>query len=117
MTIFKTFTFDSAHYLPNVPEDHKCRTMHGHTYKLTVYAKGHIDPDMGWIMDFSELQNKVKEILKIVDHKVLNNIPGLGNPTCENLTRWLWKEIRECVPLTTKVELWETPSSGAIFEG
>ena len=91
--------------------------MHGHTYRLIVYVKGDIDTNLGWVIDFSDLQTKVKEILKIIDHKVLNDIPGLDNPTCENLARWLWGKTRNLIPATCKIELWETPASGAVLEG
>ena len=56
MLIYKQFTFDSAHQLPNVPEGHKCKNLHGHTYHLTVYIEGDLDLKLGWVMDFSDLK-------------------------------------------------------------
>ena len=117
MLIFKSFTFDSAHFLPNVPEAHKCRRMHGHTYRLTVYLEGNLDPNLGWVVDFAELKNVVKPVIDSVDHYVLNDIEGLENPTCEKLAVWLWNRIKPGMPMLAKIELWETPTSGTIYEG
>lgn len=117
MTIFRIFTFDSAHFLPNVPKQHKCRNTHGHTYKLTVFLSGSPDGDFGWIMDFSELKSKVNNILSAVDHKLLNEVNGLHNPTCENLAIWLWDKIKTDIPELDKIELCETPQSGVIYCG
>ena len=80
MIIFRKFTFDSAHYLPNVPENHKCRQMHGHTYKLTIFIEGMPDKEYGWIIDFALVKKAVEPIIQVVDHKLLNDIPGLENP-------------------------------------
>ena len=115
MIAFREFTFDSAHFLPNVPEGHKCKNMHGHTYRLKVFIEGDLDETYGWIMDFAELKQSVSAILDIVDHKVLNNIPGLHNPTCELLAEWLWHKIIPTVPTLKKIELNETPFSGVVY--
>jgi len=117
MIIYKTFTFDSAHYLPNVPPGHKCGGMHGHTYTLTVFISGNPDNSTGWIMDYTELKNSIKPFLDILDHKLLNEIPGLENPTSENLAMWLWKIIKPIFPELVRIELNETPTSGVIYEG
>lgn len=117
MLIFKSFTFDSAHFLPNVPEDHKCKRMHGHTYRLTVYLEGSLDPNLGWVVDFADLKRIIKPVIDSVDHHVLNDIEGLENPTCEKMAVWLWDQIKPGMPMLAKVELWETPTSGAIYEG
>lgn len=117
MTIFKQFTFDSAHFLPNVPSEHKCRQIHGHTYQLTIFIQGPLDAHLGWVDDFAVIKNEVKKIIEIVDHKMLNNIEGLENPTCELLAKWLWDQIRMKIPLLKKIELYETPTSGVIYEG
>lgn len=115
MIVFRKFTFDSAHFLPNVPDGHKCRNMHGHTYQLTVFVEGELDETYGWVMDFAELKQKVNAVIDIVDHNVLNNIAGLHNPTCEIFAVWLWHKIKPEVPLLKKIELNETPTSGVIY--
>lgn len=117
MLIYKQFTFDSAHQLPNVPEGHKCKNLHGHTYHLTVYIEGDLDPKLCWVMDFSDLKAVLKPILDQLDHNYLNDIKGLENPTSEVLVVWIWNQIKPALPLLTRLELKETPTSGAIYEG
>ena len=117
MILFKQFTFDAAHFLPMVPTGHKCREMHGHTYRLTVFIDAPLDPKLGWVMDFTDLKQIVNDTIDIVDHSLLNNIPGLENPTCELLAVWIWNRIKHLLPQLTKIELWETPTSGVVYEG
>jgi 6-pyruvoyltetrahydropterin/6-carboxytetrahydropterin synthase len=117
MIIFKQFTFDAAHFLPNVPETHKCREIHGHTYKLIVFIEGPVDAHTGWVIDFANLKADVNSILDKVDHKFLNKIEGLENPTCELMAVWLWNQIKPLISELKKIELYETPTSGVIYEG
>lgn len=117
MVIFKKFTFDSAHALPHVPDGHKCKEVHGHTYKLTVFIEGDLDEKLGWVMDFAELKRVIKPVIEEIDHKFLNDIPGLENPTCEIIVKWIWDRIKPGIPLLKKLHLDETPTSGAVYEG
>ncbi|MCZ2101688.1 MAG: 6-carboxytetrahydropterin synthase QueD [Chitinophagales bacterium] len=117
MLIFKQFTFDSAHFLPNVHDGHKCKNMHGHTYRLTVYVEGTPDSQLGWVMDFGDLKEIVAPIVDALDHKTLNEVKGLENPTCENIAIWIWNQIKPQLTSLSKVELYETPTSGAIYMG
>lgn len=117
MEIYKEFSFDSAHYLPNVPDGHKCKNMHGHTYRLKVFIKGKPDPSLGWIMDFKELKDIVGKVIDKLDHKLINDIEGLQNPTAENITLWIWNEIKPLLPLLNRIELYETPTTGVIYNG
>ena len=117
MIIFKKFTFDSAHFLPNVPDGHKCKNIHGHTYHLTVYFEGSLQPELEWLMDFAEIKTKIKPVIDRIDHKLLNDLPGLENPTCERIAVWLWDEIKPKITQLKRIELHETPTSGVIYEG
>ena len=117
MIIYKQFTFDAAHYLPNVSENHKCHKIHGHTYHLTLFFEGEIAVDKGWIIDFTDIKNIVNPILDLVDHQFLNEVKGLENPTCELMAVWLWDKIKPQITQLKRVELKETPTSGAIYEG
>lgn len=117
MIIFKKFTFDSAHSLPHVPDGHKCKEIHGHTYKLTVFIEGELDERLGWVMDFKELKDVVKPLINQIDHKYMNDIEGLENPTCEIIAKWLWDRIKPGIPLLKRIQLDETPTSGAVYEG
>ena len=117
MIIFKQFTFDSAHFLPNVPHGHKCKEIHGHTYTLTVYLDAALDEKLGWVADFAEVKHIISPIIDIVDHHLLNTIEGLENPTCELLAIWIWNKIKKEIPILKKIKLNETPSSGVVYEG
>lgn len=117
MIIFKQFTFDAAHFLPHVPDGHKCKNIHGHTYKLTVFFKDELHEHLGWVCDFADVKKIIKPVIELVDHKLINQLPGLENPTCEVLTIWFWKQIKPLLPTLHKIELYETPTSGAIYMG
>jgi 6-pyruvoyltetrahydropterin/6-carboxytetrahydropterin synthase len=117
MLLYKEFTFDSAHFLPNVPDGHKCKEMHGHTYRLRVWLQGKPDPQLGWIIDFAVLKSIVKPVVAELDHKCMNNVPGLENPTCELIAVWIWDRLKPMLPAMARIELHETPTSGVIYEG
>lgn len=90
VTICKTFTFDAAHFLPAVPDGHKCKRMHGHTYRVELRCEGEIDKQLGWLVDYGDLATLWKEFFEpILDHRVLNEVDGLENPTTENLVAWM----------------------------
>ena len=117
MEIYKEFSFDSAHFLPNVPDGHKCKNMHGHTYRLRVVIEGEPEEQLGWVMDFKDLKEIVAGVIDRLDHKLINDIPGLQNPTAENITIWIWKQIKPGLPLLSRIELYETPTTGVIYNG
>ncbi|UEG49194.1 6-carboxytetrahydropterin synthase QueD [Ferruginibacter lapsinanis] len=117
MIIYKKFSFDSAHFLPNVPAGHKCGKIHGHTYFFTVFIEGDIIPELGWIIDYTDLKKGILPIIELLDHQLLNEVQGLENPTSEILTIWLWNRIKPIFPGLKRIELNETPSSGVIYEG
>lgn len=117
MLLFKEFTFDSAHFLPYVPEGHKCREMHGHTYRLKVWIEDQLDPRLAWVMDFADLKAIVRTVVDELDHKCLNNVAGLDNPTCERIAVWIWDRLKPLLPRLAKIELHETPTSGVIYDG
>lgn len=117
MLIFKEFSFDSAHFLPRVPEGHKCRNMHGHTYRLRVWIEDQLDPELGWVMDFAVLKSIVKPVIARLDHKCMNEVDGLENPTCEHIAVWLWNNLKPALPKLSKIELHETPTSGVVYAG
>lgn len=117
MLLFKKFTFDSAHFLPNVPEGHKCKNIHGHTYQLTVFVEDELVDKLEWVMDFAELKKVVNPIIDILDHNLINEIAGLENPTCERIAIWIWDQIKHQIPTLIKIQLNETPNSGVIYTG
>ncbi|SCF20933.1 preQ(0) biosynthesis protein QueD [Micromonospora haikouensis] len=116
MEIFREFTFEAAHRLPNVPVGHKCARLHGHSYRVQVHVRGDVDPEAGWVMDFGELKKAFQPLLDQLDHYYLNEVPGLENPTSEVLARWIWDRLIGRLPLST-VMVRETCTSGCIYRG
>ncbi|MCP4547437.1 MAG: 6-carboxytetrahydropterin synthase QueD [bacterium] len=117
MEIYKEFTFDAAHKLPKVSEAHKCRRLHGHTFRLRIYLEGPVGGDSGWVQDFTDVAKVCGPLLDELDHNYLNDIEGLENPTSENIAIWVWDRIKPALPLLSRIEINESPSSGAIYRG
>lgn len=117
MEIFKEFTFEAAHRLPNVPPDHKCARLHGHSFRVEVHVRGPVRADVGWIIDFAEIKAAWKPLEKELDHNYLNEISGLENPTSEILARWIWHRLELALPGLSRVLVRETCNSGCIYEG
>jgi 6-pyruvoyl tetrahydropterin synthase/QueD family protein len=115
--IFKEFTFEAAHRLPFVPVDHKCHRLHGHSFKVEIHVSGEIDPATGWFMDFGDIKAAFKPLHNQLDHNYLNEIPGLENPTSENLAVWIWERLERLVPGLCRVMVRETCTSGCIYTG
>jgi len=117
MKIFKEFNFEAAHRLPNVPENHKCARLHGHSFHVRITVEGEVGEHSGWVMDFSEISNAFEPISKQLDHYYLNDIEGLENPTSENLAKWIWLRLKPELPLLSEVEIRETCTSGCRYQG
>ena len=101
MEIFREFTFEAAHRLPHVPDGHKCARLHGHSYRVEIHVHGPVGEDTGWVMDFQEIKDAFAPLHDQLDHHYLNEIAGLGNPTSENLARWIWVRLTGTLPLVT----------------
>jgi len=116
-TIAKSYTFEAAHYLPNVQDGHKCRRLHGHSYTVWVEVTGEVDPVLGWVMDFGDLSKIMKPIIDgELDHRFLNeDIVGLENPTAENIARWMWNRVKPLIPGLSKVRISETCTSACEY--
>ena len=117
MDIYKEFHFEAAHRLPNVPEGHKCARLHGHSFQVRLWVTGEASEPSGWVMDFADLKAAFKPILARLDHYYLNEIPGLENPTSENIARWIWNELKPELALLSAVEIRETCTSGCVYRG
>ncbi len=114
MRITKSFTFDSAHWLPLVSEDHKCRRMHGHTYEVILGLEADLDPKMGWVQDYGKISWAFTPLLEALDHRCLNEIEGLENPTAEVLALWIFNHLVKKLPLLKDVTVKETPNTSAV---
>ncbi len=111
------FALASARRLPNVAEGHPCGRLHGHTFGVRLTVRGPIDPVSGWVLDFAELATAWSPIADALDHRLLNDVPGLENPTSERLAVWIWHELREQVPLLAAVEISETGGFRVVYRG
>lgn len=117
MEIYKEFTFESAHRLPNVPDGHKCGRLHGHSFTAVIYVAGAVDRDSGWVMDFGDIKSVFQPIYEQLDHNYLNEIEGLENPTSEVLARWIWDRLKPQMSGLSRVMIRETCTSGCIYRG
>ena len=117
MEIFKAISFEAAHLLPHVPEGHKCGRLHGHSFEVELHVAGDVDQHSGWVMDFADLKVAFKPLHDQLDHNYLNEIPGLENPTSENIARWIWQHLKPRLELLSKVVVRETCTSGCIYTG
>lgn len=114
MRIWKKFEFDAAHCLPATPPDHKCHRLHGHTYYVTLHCEGEIINGYGWVVDYADIKRAWKIIEPHLDHTSLND--RINNPTAENLARWIAEQLRPHLPQLCRVEIQETPSTGAVYD-
>ena len=117
MEIYKAFTIEAAHRLPNLPEEHKCSRLHGHSFTIEVHVSGDVDPVTGWVIDFADISRAFKPLFERLDHHYLNEIEGLENPTSENLAKWVWQQLKTGLPLLSAVVIKETCTAGCIYTG
>jgi 6-pyruvoyltetrahydropterin/6-carboxytetrahydropterin synthase len=115
--LFKDFGFEAAHLLPNVPDGHKCARLHGHSFRVEVRVIGEVGADSGWVMDFAELSTAWEPVHNLVDHRYLNEIDGLENPTSEVLAQWIWQRLAPVLPGLAAVTVRETCTSGCTYRG
>src|SRR6476646_8711821 len=99
MELRKTFQFEAAHLLPHLPKSHKCRRLHGHSFKVDIAVTGDLDRQLGWVIDYADISAAFKPIWERLDLRYLNQVPGLENPTSENIALWIWKELQPRLPL------------------
>ena len=112
--ISKSFRFSAAHWLPEVPQGHKCARMHGHTYEVVLGLEGPLDPRLGWVEDYGQIAASFAGIRQELDHRCLNEIEGLENPTAEILAGWIFNRLKKDLPQLADVCVRETPTTEAI---
>lgn len=117
MEIYKAFKIEAAHRLPNLPDDHKCSRLHGHSFQIEVHVCGNVDENSGWVMDFAEISTLFKPLFEKLDHHYLNDIEGLENPTSENLAKWIWNQLKPELALLSSIIVKETCTAGCIYKG
>ena len=117
MELRKTFQFEAAHLLPRLPKTHKCRRLHGHSFKVEIAVAGDCDAELGWVMDYADISAAFRPIWDKLDHRYLNEVAGLENPTSENVAVWIWKKLKPKLPLLTEVVVAETCTAKCVYRG
>jgi 6-pyruvoyltetrahydropterin/6-carboxytetrahydropterin synthase len=113
--ITKEFSFCAAHQLNELRDGHPCSRVHGHNYKVKVELKSNDLDSAGMVQDYGDLKPIKDWIDERLDHQNLNDVV-LGNPTAENIARWLYHELRPKYPLLSAVEVSETDKTNARYE-
>ncbi|MGZ4718344.1 MAG: 6-carboxytetrahydropterin synthase QueD [Acidimicrobiales bacterium] len=115
--LFREFGFEAAHRLPAVPPDHKCARLHGHSFRVEVHVRGEVGAESGWVIDFADLSRAWQPLHDALDHRFLNEVPGLENPTSEVLAMWIWDALAPGLPGLSEVVVRETCTSGCRYRG
>lgn len=117
MQLYCEFTVAAGRRLTGVPPDHPCARVHGHTFRVRLVVEGPVDPATGFVADFADVQRAFAPVHEALDHRFLNDIPGLENPTSEHLAIWIWNRLIGALPGLSAVEITETGASGVIYRG
>ena len=115
--LVKTIDFEAAHFLPTFPEGHKCRRLHGHSYKVDIVVEGEVPPEQGYLIDYAEIKVAFEPLKQQLDHSCLNEVEGLTNPTSEMIAKWIWDRLKPRLPLLAEVVIHETCSSRCEYRG
>lgn len=117
MDAYCEFTIAAGRRLTGVPADHPCARVHGHTFLVRLTVSGAVDRGTGFVLDFAQIQRAFAPVHEALDHRYLNDVPGLANPTSEHLAIWIWDCLRPALPELSAVEITETGSSGVVYRG
>ena len=116
-TVVWTATFESAHFLPHVPPEHKCRRLHGHSFRAEIHVTAPMDPVLGWVQDYADLRTAFAPLHAVLDHHFLNEVEGLQNPTSENIAHWIWQRLIVALPGLSAIVVHETCAAKVIYTG
>ncbi|MCC6240968.1 MAG: 6-carboxytetrahydropterin synthase QueD [Phycisphaerales bacterium] len=115
--LIKQFRFEAAHDLPTFPPGHKCRRLHGHSYRFDVVIEGEVDSGKGYLADYGEITSACAPLIQQLDHYYLNDISGLENPTSEVLAKWIYDRVKPVLPLLVRIVVYETCTSSCEYAG
>ena len=115
--LLRRYRFEAAHRLPAVPPEHRCARLHGHTYVVEVVVSGALDDRFGWVMDYAAIDGAVEPLVAALDHRCLNDLGGLENPTSEHVARWLWERLEAGLPELSAISVAENPDSVCTYRG
>ena len=96
----KSFRFEAAHALAATTLGEASEEIHGHSFRAEVTIRGAADPATGMVLDLGVLENRIAEVRRMLDHKLLNKIEALGPPTLENLSRFIWERVQHAGRVT-----------------
>lgn len=113
----RSYRFEAAHHLPRTPANHPCHRVHGHSYEVEVHVAGQLDEAAGWVVDFADIDAAFAPLRDQLDHRLLNDVEGLENPTSELLARWVWRRLERPLPGLAAVGVRETPRSKCVYRG
>lgn len=117
VSLWKEFRFEAAHRLPNMPPGHKCARLHGHSFRVEVHLEGPVDSYTGMLVDYADIKAAFAPLEQQLDHNYLNEIPGLENPTSENILYWIWERLVPTLPHLSRLVLSETCTVGCVYTG
>jgi 6-pyruvoyl tetrahydropterin synthase/QueD family protein len=116
--LIKEFAFEAAHRLPMVPAEHKCHRLHGHSFRVEIAVAGEVDPTTGWLVDYADITAQVEPVIRReLDHRTLNDVPGLENATSEVLCGWLWRRLAPALPGLAAITVHETCTARCTYRG
>jgi 6-pyruvoyltetrahydropterin/6-carboxytetrahydropterin synthase len=107
--------FEAAHWLPNVPDDHKCKRPHGHSYRVVVTVAGAVHPTTGMVRDYSDIKAAAAPLVERLDHHTVNDV--VPNSTSENLAVWFWDNLVVALPELSSVRVHETARAYSTYRG
>lgn len=116
-SLIKSFSFEAAHWLPSFPEGHKCRRLHGHSFRVDIEVAGEVDPEKGYLIDYGDIKEAVRPIREQLDHYLLNEIKGLENPTAEMIAKWIYERLNPTLSMLVAVQIHETCTTMARYAG
>jgi 6-pyruvoyltetrahydropterin/6-carboxytetrahydropterin synthase len=117
MEIFRIYHVHCARRLSALPEAHPCSRLHGHSFRIEVHVSGPVDATLGWVLDFAGIDTAWQPIHAALDHRYLNDIAGLENPTSERLAIWLWDKLKSVLTGLSKIIVMESHDSGCVYSG
>jgi 6-pyruvoyltetrahydropterin/6-carboxytetrahydropterin synthase len=112
-----SFTFEASHQLPHAPEQSKCRRLHGHSWKVEVHVRGPLEEHSGWVVDFDQIKRACEPVYDALDHRHLNDIEGLENPTSEHVALWIWERLNPHIPGLSAIVVHETCTARCTYRG
>jgi 6-pyruvoyltetrahydropterin/6-carboxytetrahydropterin synthase len=115
--LWKEFGFDAAHTLDAGPDgDPRYHRLHGHSYQVEVWICGETSPQ-GWVVDMGNLEARIQAVAKRLDHYYLNEVEGLGTPTMENISAFVWRALTDIRGLSKVVVRRDSAGEGCVYRG